>query len=75
MPKPDAEQFARVILWHLAGLRADVCQLQDQVAELKGEQPVASRTLRKKLNKQMHDTLFSEALRECGLFKEPPGGF
>lgn len=67
MPKPDAEQFARILLWHISGLRADVCQLQDQVAELKGEQPTASRAVRKKLNQKMRETLFLEALREAGL--------
>lgn len=30
----DPEQFARVLLWHLAGLRADVAELQMQILAL-----------------------------------------
>jgi hypothetical protein len=34
MPTPDAEEFARTVLWHLAGLRAEVASLNVQLHDL-----------------------------------------
>jgi hypothetical protein len=34
MPTPDAEEFARTVLWHLAGLRAEVASLHVQLHDL-----------------------------------------
>ena len=34
MPTPNAEEFARTVLWHLAGLRAEVASLAVQLHDL-----------------------------------------
>lgn len=34
MPTPDAEEFARTVLWHLAGLRAEIASLNVRIHDL-----------------------------------------
>jgi hypothetical protein len=34
MSQPDPRQFAKIVLWHLAGLRADRLELHMRLAEL-----------------------------------------
>jgi len=72
MPKPDPEQFARALLWHLAGLRADVLQIQAEIAELRGDQPRAPKGFYEKKARETTTKLYSEAIHACGLEEQPP---
>ncbi len=45
MPTPDAEEFARTVLWHLAGLRAEVASLH--VLQAAAGRPVTTEFVQK----------------------------
>ena len=72
MSKPDPEQFAKVVLWHLAGLRADVHSVETRLAELQGWQPGLTEEVRTELKQQARDKFYLEALAEVGLRNSSP---
>src|SRR5438445_524096 len=71
MSKPDPDQFARVVLWHLAGLRTDVQSLETRLAELQGLQPpIPSEETRTTLKDQAREKLYLEALAEVSFAEQ-----
>ena len=73
--KPDAAQYARIVLWHLAGLRADVAGMHFQMLELLakcGELPDKATQQKWEIrNHALRDKLYREALEEAKL-GDPP---
>ena len=71
---PDAENFAKHVLWHLAGLRADMLQMQSIIfgwAKMQGDEP--SQKIKEKWileHKKNWDFLYHDALAKCKL--QPP---
>lgn len=79
MAKPDAEQFSRVVLWHLAGLRADVAEVQMQLLALEtqahgGLIQEAKQKARTQMNHELRDRLYREALEAAKIPPNPEGG-
>jgi hypothetical protein len=77
MPKPDAEQFARIVLWHLAGIRADLIEMHSDIAQLQGRiAHYPSEKVRKADNLKVRNDLYREALNATGLdsSRPPPDG-
>jgi hypothetical protein len=74
MSKPNPDQFAKVVLHHLAGLRADVLVVEAQLDEMRGRMPEMSPDLRKQLRSETQARLYREALQEVGLqdSSQPP---
>lgn len=76
MSNPNPEQFARVILLHLAGLRADVAELQIRflgyAAKHDGIPSEAVQEEWKRRTKELTAKLYSEALTVAGLEELPP---
>ena len=77
MGKPNAEQFARIVLWHLAALRADVATLQAQT--LRGfERDVGSplppelRAEWQEWTRKIREKLYVESLKEAEITFQPP---
>jgi hypothetical protein len=63
MIKPDAEQYARVVLWHLAGIRADIMEMQADLLVLQGKKPVwTSEKAREKASRQYRKIIYEDAL-------------
>ena len=71
MAKPNSEQFARVVLWHLAGLRAEMAELHARLARMEAE-PLSGEELKKWQDRtnQLRDKTFLEALKVAEI--EPP---
>lgn len=73
---PDAEKFADVLLWHVAGLRADLADLHARVADLSSRlqaQPDPETDARwKKKTKEQRDQIYLEAMKVVGLKAQPP---
>lgn len=75
MKKTNPEEFARVMLWHLTGLRADLAQAQAYVLEHKAM--LTGRTHQKLLDEWRdqsiphHKKLYREALSAAGLQDAP----
>jgi hypothetical protein len=71
MKKPNAEVYAKVVLWHLAALRAEVGELQIQVASILANQTgQTTRQVLDELRQQTRKetkTLYHDAIREAGL--------
>jgi len=71
MATPDAEQFAKAMLWHLTGLRADVNQISIYILEQKAMQ--TGRSHQELLDEwqaasvPFHERLYREALDTAGL--------
>ena len=76
MPAPNAEQFARVFLWHLCGLRVEIASLKAEIEGLKhdlGKPPSESfvkESVREDAEAQM--ILHVAACKDAGLSTEPP---
>ena len=66
MSKANPNEFAKSVLWHLAGLRAEVYQNQLLLIELlahqTGQSAKAIRTRWKKETETLRDRLYSESL-------------
>ncbi|MDR3459760.1 MAG: hypothetical protein P4N60_20215 [Verrucomicrobiae bacterium] len=75
MPKPDAEEYARKVLWHICGLRADVRHMQAKLAEYASmESGVPSKTILLKWQSDCQasqNEIYLDAVRDIGL---PPEG-
>jgi hypothetical protein len=71
MSQPNPEVFAKVVLWHLCGLRADVILVkQDMIERQAKETGKPSEEIFQKVGKQhrkLRDNLYQEALLEAGL--------
>jgi hypothetical protein len=67
----NQEEFAKHVLWHLAGLRADFAQFQSMFlgfAKMNGCEPDAELVAKwKKLHKDYRDTVYQDALQKVGL--------
>ena len=76
MATPDPQAFAKSVLWHLAGLRADLYANQLLLVELLATQkqkPAVEIQAQWKLEVEaMREKLYREALRDAGLEDEPP---
>jgi hypothetical protein len=76
MSKPDPEQFARVVLWHLAGLQADIANLNVRLDEIQtAVHNPASKALVQETEKQAAATqlfLYERSCNLAGLSAEPP---
>src|SRR5260221_7679598 len=70
-PKPDSEEFARKMLWHICGLRAEVRHIHLKLAELfaeeTGEDVHAIQAAWKKTSNELHEKMYLDAVREVGL--------
>lgn len=68
---PDAEQYARVLLWHIAGMRADILELQmlvaDTVAKQEGLLPESVLNRYRKLGAEQRERVYLEAIAVAGL--------
>jgi hypothetical protein len=71
MPKPRPNDFAKLMLWHLASLRADVRQFRHQyLIQMAASSKVPLEDLERKWKAQhrkIRDALYKEALEEAGL--------
>ena len=71
MPSPKPKDFAKLVLWHLASLRADVRQFRHQyLTHMAATSKVPVAQLERKWKAQhrrLRDTLYQEALEEAGL--------
>lgn len=76
MEKPDPQAFAKSVLWHLAGLRADVYLNQLLLVELLAKQNQQPATVIQEQwraqTEKMRRELYFEALRAAGLEDNPP---
>jgi hypothetical protein len=74
---PDPEQFARAVLWHLAGARAELSALEVRFtlleAHLAGKVPseATGQEWARRIQAQQ-ERLYLEACRAAGLQIEPP---
>ena len=79
MSKPNPEQFAKVLLWHLAGTRADIAAIEVRLAAL--EERIAGKVSEETYEKWQARTktlqakLYLEACREAGLPTDQPPTF
>lgn len=80
MNKTDPEQFAKVVLWHLAGTRAEIAAIEVRLAVLEarvsGQIPSESvhQEWKKKTEAKQAD-LYLEACNQAGLRKDTPPFF
>lgn len=66
MKSPDPENYARVVLWYLSSLRADVHEIKLRIAKLEAAQfGIPDKAEQKKLQKQIED--FRDQLYQEGL--------
>ena len=76
MSKPDPEQFARVVLWHLAGLRAEIAEISGRLARLEafhlGAPSDEQDGKRREATKHLTDKTYLEALKVAGIEPQPP---
>jgi hypothetical protein len=78
MTKPDPEQFAKAMLWHLTGLRADVAQIYVYLLEQKTMQ--TGKSHKDILDEWSawtvphHEKLYREALAASGMKDHREGG-
>jgi hypothetical protein len=71
MSKPRPNDFAKLVLWHLASLRADVRQFRHQyLTKMASSSKVPLAELERKWkvqHRKIRDALYKEALEEAGL--------
>ena len=71
MPTPKPKDFAKLVLWHLASLRADMRQFRHQyLTRMSASSKIPVAELEKKWKAQhrrLRDTMYKEALEEAGL--------
>jgi hypothetical protein len=71
MAKPRPNEFAKMVLWHLASLRADVRQFRHQyLTHMATTSKVPFAELERKWKAQhrnLRDRIYKEALEEAGL--------
>ncbi|HXR04700.1 MAG TPA: hypothetical protein VN836_08345 [Verrucomicrobiae bacterium] len=78
MQKPDSQEFARQVLWHLASLRAELAHLrmdfEEKVAQTSKAPPLEGVQKWKAKNRFLQVKLYKEALHEAGIpeDKSPP---
>lgn len=76
MPKPDPEEFARKVLWHISGLRAEVRNLHMMFARFlaadSGHSEEEVQTKWKKDCETLQKRIFLEAAKEVGIPPEAP---
>ena len=71
MSKPNPETYARVVLWHLCCVRAELLEIQAQVASIRAQQTgqlvhEISQEYQS-IVKQHSESLYDDAIREAGL--------
>jgi len=76
----DAEQFAKVVLWHLAGARAELAAIEVRLAVLETRLAagVPSETVQqewKRRTEKSQADLYLEACRQAGLQTDKPPFF
>jgi hypothetical protein len=73
MKKPDAEQFARIVLWNLASIRADVVEFHTRLAMLEGKPP-SDESFQEQIEKTraLRDKIYFESLKVVGIDPQPP---
>ena len=71
MATPNPKDFAKLVLWHLASLRADVRQFRHQyLIRMAASSKIPVAELEKKWKAQhrrLRDKMYKEALAEAGL--------
>ena len=71
MAAPKPKDFAKIVLWHLAGLRADVRQFRHQylthMASVSKVPPAELERKWKAQHRRLRDAIYKEALEEAGL--------
>lgn len=67
MPNPNPEAFAKVVLWHVTGARADFSALEQQVEALRCGLPGKTAGEIQALKKSEHHRLFLQAVEQAGL--------
>jgi hypothetical protein len=76
MPAPRPKDFAKLVLWHLAGLRADMRQFRHQYIThiaATSKIPVAALERQWKIqHRRLRDTIYKEAIEEAGLDEDNP---
>jgi hypothetical protein len=76
MTQPNPEQFAKAVLWHLSGLRADLASVKAQLDLIQDSMGMASsaEVLQAILERERQTQLklFEEACRDAGFSVEPP---
>ena len=69
--KPDPNEFARKMLWHIAGLRAEVRHVHMRLAELcaseSGDSVQEVQKRWKKTCEDLQETIYLESVKEVGL--------
>ena len=69
--KPDSEEFARKMLWHICGLRAEVSHIHMRLAELfakqSGDDVIEVQKRWKKTCQDLQKKLYLDAAREVRL--------
>ena len=74
---PDPEEFARKVLWHICGLRAEVRHLHMRLAELfaneSGHEVTEVQSKWKKTCEKLQEELYLEVAREVGVPPSKPG--
>jgi hypothetical protein len=76
--KPDPEQFARVVLWHLCTLQAEMALLQSDFIWMRGKEAGASdseilgeTSKHGKLVKSRAESLYLDALKQANVKSSP----
>jgi hypothetical protein len=76
MPNPNPEEFARKMLWHISGLRAEVRNLHMMFARFlaaqSGDSEEEVQRKWKKDCKKLQEELYLQAAEEVGIPPEPP---
>jgi len=71
----NPEQFARVVLLHLTGLRADLVSVESLLQEfqdLLGGAPKAAAEVRAKAKQEIHNRMYHQACAQAGVNPDPP---
>jgi hypothetical protein len=77
MSNPDPEKFAKVVLWHLAGVRAEIAAIETRLAVLEARIAggVPSEAAQQEWEQRTQDQqarLYLDACKEAGLPPEKP---
>ncbi|HMO64794.1 MAG TPA: hypothetical protein PKE47_06170 [Verrucomicrobiota bacterium] len=79
MPKPNPEEFAKGVLWHLTSLRAEVYEVQCFVVSLlvaqTGQAVDEIKKMYDKDRTEMQERFYREACEDAGIQDDlPPSG-
>jgi hypothetical protein len=76
MSRPNPEQFARVLLWHLCRARAEIAILRGEVAAFRHRlghpPPAGAEEESQQMIQEMALKLYQDACKEVGLPEAPP---